>query len=203
MITVDLRPGKQNRPKFLLSTSLLTKSCPQIWGCVNQSVYTFYASYLRRNSTIYHTDLGKNAVFHNFPRQIAVSQYSGSHGLSAKAFKKCPKWPIRPAGSHIWRAPNLQSTLTELLFNIIKNLLRLLIFFLFNGFIAMCNLEKRLMRAAFWILLHAMSMNDWKQTAQRLKLQERLLTINKRNIIPWNIYSDNNFHSRRQVLKCF
>ena len=26
---------------------------------------------------IYHTDLGQNAVFHNFSRQIALSQYSG------------------------------------------------------------------------------------------------------------------------------
>ena len=52
----------------------------------------------------------------------------------------------------------------------------------------MCNLKKRLIRAAFWVLLQAMFMNDWKQTAQRLKLQERLLTINKRNIIRWNIY---------------
>ena len=73
--------------------------------------------------------------------------------------------------------------------------------FLFNGFITMCNLKKRLTRAAFWVLLQA-SMNDWQQTEQRLKLQERLLTINKRNIIRWNIYRDNNFHSRRQVLKC-
>ena len=47
--------------------------------------------------------------------------------------------------------------------------------------------------------LQAMLMNDRKQTAQRLKLQERLLTINKRNIIRWNIYRDKNFHSRRQV----
>ena len=76
-------------------------------------------------------------------------------------------------------------------------------FFLCNGFITMCNLKKRLIRAAFWVLLQAMFMNDWKQTAQRLKLQERLLTINKRNIIRWNIYRDNNFHSRRQVLKFF
>ena len=45
------------------------------------------------------------------------------------------------------------------------------------------------------------SLNDWKQTEQRLKLQERPLTINKRNIIRWNIYRDNNFLSRRQVLK--
>ena len=38
-----------------------------------------------------------------------------------------------------------------------------------------------------------------KQTAQRLKLRKRLLIINKRIIIRWNIYRDNNFHSRRQV----
>ena len=78
----------------------------------------------------------------------------------------------------------------------------IMFFYLFKGFITMCNLKKRLIRAAFWVLLQAMFMNDWKQTAQRLKLQERLLTINKRNIIRWNIYRDNNFHSRRQVLKC-
>ena len=46
------------------------------------------------------------------------------------------------------------------------------------------------------------SLNDWKHSAQRLKLQERLLTINKRNIIRWHIYRDKNFHSGRQVLKC-
>ena len=56
--------------------------------------------------------------------------------------------------------------------------------------------------AAFWLLLQAVFMSDWKQTAQqRWKLQKKLLTINKRKIIRWNIYRDNNFHSRRQVLK--
>ena len=44
----------------------------------------------------------------------------------------------------------------------------------------MCNLKKRSIPAAFWILLKAMFINDWKQTAQRLKLQERLLTMNKK-----------------------
>ena len=52
----------------------------------------------------------------------------------------------------------------------------------------MCNLKKRLIRAAFWVLLQTMFMNDWKQKEQRLKLQKRLLTINKRNIIRWKIY---------------
>ena len=46
------------------------------------------------------------------------------------------------------------------------------------------------------------SPNDWKQLAQRSKWQERLLIINKRNIIRWNIYRDDSFHSGRQVLKC-
>ena len=66
----------------------------------------------------------------------------------------------------------------------------------------MYNLEKRLIGEAFWALPHAMFINDWKQTAHGLKLQERLLTINKRNIIRWNIYRDKNFHSRIQVFKC-
>ena len=119
-----------------------------------------------------------------------------NRGLLAKPFKKFPKSPIRPAGSHFWRAPNLQWTLIELRFNIIKNLLRC---FLFNGFITTCNVKKCSIRAAFWVLLQAMFMNDWKQTAQRLKLQERLLTVNKRNVIRWNIYRQLNSHSRRQV----
>ena len=57
------------------------------------------------------------------------------------------------------------------------------IFVPFNGFITKYNLKKSLISAAFWVLLQAMFMNDWKQTAQRWKLQERLLAINKRNII--------------------
>ena len=44
----------------------------------------------------------------------------------------------------------------------------------------MCNLQKRLIRAAFWLLLQAVFMSDWKQMAQRLKLQKRLLAISKR-----------------------
>ena len=43
----------------------------------------------------------------------------------------------------------------------------------------MCNLKKGLIRESFWVLLQPMFMNNWKQTARLLKLQERLLTINK------------------------
>ena len=40
----------------------------------------------------------------------------------------------------------------------------------------MCNLQKRLIRAPFWVLPQAMFMNDWKQTAKQLKMLERLPT---------------------------
>ena len=46
------------------------------------------------------------------------------------------------------------------------------------------------------------SLTDWKQSAQRLKLQERLVINNKINIIRWNIYRDDNLPSGRQVFKC-
>ena len=61
---------------FCFRQVYFTKSCQQIRGCVNHpfiSFYTFYTSHLRWNSTVYHTDLGQNAVFHNISRQILHS----------------------------------------------------------------------------------------------------------------------------------
>ena len=73
--------GKQIRLKFLCSTSLLYKILPTSLGTCKPTFYTFYTSHLRWNSTMrccfYHTDLGQNAVFHNFAIQIALTQYSG------------------------------------------------------------------------------------------------------------------------------
>ena len=115
-------------------------------------------------------------------------------GFSAKPLKKFPKSAVRPSSSHFCSASCgecwFEWTLTELRSNIIKNLLCL--FFILKWFNAR-HFEYSCTRC---------SLNDWKQYAQRLKLQERLLTVNKRNIVRWNIYRDNNFHSARQVLKC-
>ena len=142
-----------------------------IWGRVNQP-FTLFIHYLRWNSTMsrffYHTDLGQNTVFHNFEIRIALIQYSGrsKHTWAfSKTAKKISKSPILPAGCELW----------SVWMNINRVTLQH-VYFLFSGFITMCNLQKRLIRAAFWVLLQAMFMNDWKQTAQRLKLQERLLT---------------------------
>ena len=62
---------------FLRSTGLLHKFLLTNVGVFKKTFYNFYTSHLRWNSTIFHTDLGQNAVFHNFLRQIALSQYSG------------------------------------------------------------------------------------------------------------------------------
>ena len=102
-----------------------------------------------------------------------------NRGLLAKPFKKFPKSPIRPAGSHFWQAPNLQCELcSSVWMNINRVTLQhnkefIMFIFLFNGFITMCNLKKRLIQVAFWVLLQLMFMNDWKQTAHRLKLEDQ------------------------------
>ena len=62
---------------FLRSTGLLYKFLPTNLGVFKPTFHNFYTSHLRWNSTIYHTDHGQNAVFHNFSRQIALSQHSG------------------------------------------------------------------------------------------------------------------------------
>ena len=74
------RPGEQIRRISWVRQVYFTKSCQHL-GVSKSTFYTFYTSHLRWNSTmrrcIYHTDLGQNAVFHSFSRQIALSQYSG------------------------------------------------------------------------------------------------------------------------------
>ena len=94
---------------FLRSTSLLYKILPTNLVACKPTFYTIYTSHLRWNSTMrhcfYHTDLGQNAVFHNFAIQIALIQYSGrskhawAFGETAKNFSKSS---IRPTGCELW-----------------------------------------------------------------------------------------------------
>ena len=167
---------------FCVRQVCLTKSCQQIWGC-KLTFYNFCTSHLRWNSIIYHTDLGQNAVCHNFFFKTNCTQSivrTINRGLLAKPFKKFPKSPNTASRfSQFWQICSasccrvFEWTLIEVLFNIIKN--SLCLFFIFNGFITMCNLKKRLIRPEFWVLLQckAMFMNDWKQRVLRLKLQDR------------------------------
>ena len=131
------RLGVENKSGRIFSVRQVyfTNSCQQIWVRANQPFILFYTSRLRRKSTMrrcfYHTDHVQNAVFHNFSRQIAFIQYSGpsKHAWTfSETVQKFPKSPIRPAGSKFRQALNLQRNLKELRFNMIKNLLCLLIY---------------------------------------------------------------------------
>ena len=134
--------------------NLLYKILPTSLGTCKPTFYTFYTSHLRWNSTMRccfnRTDLGQNAVFHNFSIQIALPPRTHSRFRTIEAcmcfyLKKFPK----------------SSTYTASRFSLLTS-----------------------------------------AKVDCLKLQKRPLTNNKRKIIRWNIYRDNNFHLRRQVLKC-
>ena len=104
-----IRPGKKIRPNFLRSTSLLCKILPTNLGACKPTSYTICTSHLRRNSAMrhcfYQTDLGQNALFHNFAIQSALIKDDGStRGLCAKSLKKFPKSSIRASGSHFCSA---------------------------------------------------------------------------------------------------
>ena len=76
-----IRSGKKIRPNFLYSTGLLYKILLTNLGACKPTLYTINTSHLRWISTtrhcFYHTDLGKNEVFHNFAIQISLIKYSG------------------------------------------------------------------------------------------------------------------------------
>ena len=198
---------------FLRLTSLLYKILPTNLGAWKPTFYILFIHHICGETVpreavyiIQTSDRMQYFTILQYKLQsLNIQDHGSTCGLLVKTLKKFPKSPIRPPGSQqFWQAQN-EWTVIELHFNKVKNLLCLLcllLFFLFDGFITMCNLQKRLIRAAFWVLLQAVFINDWKQTAQQLKLQERQRTTNKINIIRWTIYRDNNFHSRRQVLKC-
>ena len=120
---------------FLRSTGLLYKFLSNKSGVFKPTFHNFYTSHLRWNRTIYHTDLGQNALFHNFSRQIALSQYSGQSIVGFKWNRSTfPKSPIRQAGCHFYSAScqcgrEFEWTLIKLRFNKITNF-----FWLVNGF---------------------------------------------------------------------
>ena len=82
---------------FLHAIGLLYKFLSTNQRVCKPTFYTFCTSLLRWNSTIYHTELGQNTVFHNSSGQIALSQCPGRSMVLAKPFKK---FPTRPAGYH-------------------------------------------------------------------------------------------------------
>ena len=66
---------------FCVRQVYFTKSCKQVWGRVNQPfihfIHHIWGETVPWGAFFYHTDLGQNAVFHNFAIQIAPTLYSG------------------------------------------------------------------------------------------------------------------------------
>ena len=113
--------GKQIRPNFLRSISLLYKILPTSLGTCKPTFYTFYTSHMRWNSTMrrcfYHTDLGQNAVFHNFAIQIALVQYSGrlKHAWAfSETVKKISKTIYTPSRFSLFTSRLFELRLIEL-----------------------------------------------------------------------------------------
>ena len=108
-------------------------------------------------------------IFQDKLHSFNIQDHRGTRGLLiSETVQKFPKSPIRPAGSNFWQAPNLRRNFKRVTLQRDKEFTMSLFFI--NGFITMCNLKKRLIRLAFWVLLRAMFMNAWKQTAKRWKL---------------------------------
>ena len=135
-----------------------------------------------------------------------------NHGLLTKTIKKFPKSLFRqPDGFSLFTGTKFAVRLIELPFTLQHDREIVMFRFYFPNFplfikvcmVLLCVIFKSewYLRAAFWVFLHAMFMFDWKQPVQRWKLREGLLTINKINLIRWNMYRDNNFNSRREVLR--
>ena len=149
------------------STSLLYTILSTNLGVYKPTFYTFVHHIWRMQ---YFT------IF--FSRQIAsvISQDDQSWAFSETVQKISKVTYTASRFSQFWQICSasycrvFEWTLIEVPFNIIKNLLCL--FFIFNDFITMCNLKKRLIRLGFWVLLQAMFTNDWKQRALLLKLQD-------------------------------
>ena len=121
-----------------------------------------------------------------------------------RTIKKFPKLPIRPAGrfltvvKHQICSPRRRSRLYEhLSFNMIENLLCLGFISLYLWFCYVIFTRSILSTPACDVLLYV----RLKTTCAAIKLRKRLLTISKINITRWNMYRDNNFHSRRYVLR--
>ena len=150
------------RPNFLLSTSLLYKILPTNLGVCKPTFSTFYTSQLRWNSTIYLQTSDRMQYFTIFQDKLHSVNIQDDQSLAfSETVQKISK---------ITYTASRFSLLTSAKFAVNINRVTLqhnkefaIFIFLFNGFITMCNLKKRLIRAAFWVLLQAMFMNDWNK----------------------------------------
>ena len=153
---------------FCILEVYLTKSCQQLWVRVNEHFILFI-----------HHIWGETAIW----GAVFIIQTSDKMQYFTIFQDKLHSFNIQNRTTHAWAfgktvqkiskityTASRFSLLTSAKFSV--NIKRVtlqhnkafivFIFLLFNGFITMCNLKKRLIRSAFWVLLQAMFMNDWK-----------------------------------------
>ena len=147
---------------FCLRQVYFTNSIlPANLGVCKPTFYTFYTSPLRWNSI---SQFFKANCTQSIFRMIKLSwAFSETVKKNSKITyrKKKNRQSVHTFDRCVWMNINrvtLQHNKEIIMFT-----------FLINSFIMMCTLTKRFIRAAFWVLLQAMFMNDWKQTAQWLK----------------------------------
>ena len=125
---------------FLRSTGLLYKFLPTNLGVFKPTFHNFYTSHLRWNYCLSYRPRTECGIPQFFKTNCTQSIFRMiNRGLLTKPFKKFPKSPIRPAGSHFWQAPSLQcelwrvfeGTSIELRFNI-KNYVYFFIKWFYN-----------------------------------------------------------------------
>ena len=137
----------KSRQIFLRSTGLLYKFLPTNLGVCKPTFYTFYTLHMRWNSPIYRTDLGQNAVFHSFSRQIALS---------------CQPVLISSARCQFGRV--FERTLIVTLQHNKEFIIFFFFCYLMVSVITMCDLIKRLIRATFLSTPANDVQERWKQT---------------------------------------
>ena len=117
--------GNKSGRIFLRSKGLLYKFLPSNLRVCKPTFYTFYTSHLRRNSTIHHTDLRQNAVFHNFQDKLysVIIQDDQSRTFSGTVQNHPYGQPVLISSASCQCGRVFEWTLIELRFNIIANLL--------------------------------------------------------------------------------
>ena len=129
---------------FCVRQVYFTQSCQLICRCVNQP-FILFIHHTSGETVLWGTlfiiqTLDRMQYFQFFKTNCTQSIFRMiNRGLLTKPFKKFPKSPIRPAGSHFWQAPSLQcelwrvfeGTSIELRFNI-KNYVYFFIKWFYN-----------------------------------------------------------------------
>ena len=180
-----LSPGRI----FLRSTSLPYNILPTNLGARKPTFCTIYTSHLRWNSTMRHcfshTDLGQYAVFtilqyklHSFN----IQEDQSKRGHLAKPLKKISKITYTASRFSLLRCELWSSVWMNINRVTLQHDKEYIMFIFYLMVLSMCNLQAFDTRGIFSTPagdVHRLKTNG---TA----IQERLLTINKRNIILWN-----------------